>query len=150
MSSPKDFVKTRGDLHFHLRNGKDKDQKWDEKNLVLNLGIGSIAKRLISDGEAKVSHMALGTGNTAAAPADAALGAEVARVAIQGAIRITEVVTNDSIQYTAEFPAGVATGALTEAGLFSADNIWSRTVFGTFTKEPDDVLTIAWVIRFGA
>jgi hypothetical protein len=88
--------------------------------------------------------MALGTTFAAANVSDTALGAEIGRVALTTA----SVVTN-TITYTATFGAGVATGAITEAGVFnaaSAGTMMCRTVFAVVNKAAGDAVQITWAV----
>jgi hypothetical protein len=94
-----------------------------------------------------MSHMAVGTGSTAAADTDTALNTELARVALTTTTVVTTNVANDAVEYVGTFGAGVATGALVEAGLLNAGSggvMMTRTVFGVVTKAADDILTITW------
>ena len=62
---------------------------------------------------------------------------------------MTTNVTADSLQYVATFGAGVATGTLTEAGIFNAASsgtMFSRTVFAAINKTASDSVTITWKI----
>ena len=150
--SLREETKAKGTLTLTLRNKHGQIKENRVENLVLNVGLASIAKRMINDAEAKVSHMALGTDGTPAAGTDTQLGAEIGRVAMQSTTSVTETVTDDAVQHVAEFGAGVATGTLREAGLLTAvaaGKLWCRSVFAPLGKEADDVLTIAWVIKIG-
>jgi hypothetical protein len=95
---------------------------------------------------AVMSHMAVGTTNTAAAAGDTTLAAEV------GSSRTALTSYNPStntIVAICTFGAGVGTGALVEAGLFnasSAGTMLCRTVFSTINKAAGDSLTITWTI----
>ena len=95
-----------------------------------------------------MSHMAVGTGSTAAAAADTTLGTELDRNALT-----STTVTDNAIAYVCSWAAGDGTGSLTEAGLFnasSAGTMLCRTVFGTVTKSADDSMTITWTITVSA
>lgn len=61
------------------------------------------------------------------------------------------ILPNNSAQttYTATFGAGIAFGAWTEAGLFTAASagiMLSRTVFPVITKGPLDSITVTWTL----
>lgn len=138
----KDNVKATGLVSFY-RNGVLEQQK----NLVLSLGKQWIAKRCTGQASSLVTHIAVGTGTTAAAVGQTALTAELARVALSqaGAVNPGTAV----MRYEAVFAAGVATGALTEAGLFDAASgglCVARTVFDVKNKGPEDVFTVVWEI----
>ena len=128
-------------------NGNIKEQQ--DHNLVVNSGLAHIISRLQGTTQAVCSHMALGTGTTAAAATQTALVAESARVALTSTTIVTTTVANDSIQYVATFNPGTATAAITEAGLFnaaSAGTMIARTVFPVINKGALDTLTITWKI----
>lgn len=142
----KDTVNPQGKLRI-LLTGPDGIIKTDEtvNNLVVTTGKEWIAARMKDSGSPNaMSHMAVGTDNTAANVADTTLGVEAARVAISG----TTVSTNTT-QYVATFGAGTGTGALVEAGIFndsSSGTMLCRTVFPVVNKGTDDTLAITWTI----
>ena len=91
-----------------------------------------------------MSHMAIGTGSTAAAAGDTALGTESARTALT-----STTVTNNEVVYVDTFGAGTGTGAITEAGVFNASSggtMLCRTVFSVVNKGADDSMTITWTV----
>lgn len=148
----KSTIPVTGKLAITLTDSNGNIKSSETHNLVVNVGIAAIANRLISDAEAKITHMALGKGVTAAAAGNTALVTEAGRVAMQTTTQVTESVSNDAVQYVAEFGPGVATGNITEAGLFtaaSAGKMWCRSVFSVLGKEAGDTLVIAWVIKVG-
>jgi hypothetical protein len=58
-------------------------------------------------------------------------------------------VSNNIVTYTATFPAGTGTGALTEAGVFndsSAGDMLCRTTFSVVNKAAADSMIITWAI----
>jgi hypothetical protein len=126
-------------------DGSLKDSR-EVKNLVVTSGKTFIASRMVGVASNVMSHMELGTGTTAAAVGDTALGTVIAssRVALSSATSSTNVVT-----YVASFPAGTGTGAVTEAGTFnaaSAGTMLCRTVFSVVNKGVDDAMIITWTI----
>ena len=124
-------------------DGKVKEEH-QFKNLVVTVGKNFVASRMVGTASAVMSHMAVGSNNTAAAAGDTALGAELGRVALSTSTANTNVVT-----YTATFPAGTGTGAIVEAGIFnasSAGTMLCRTVFAVVNKGVDDALSITWTI----
>lgn len=113
-------------------------------NLVVTSGKGYVASRMKDTSETAMSHMAVGTSNTAAAAGQTALLNEIGRTATSS---IT--VTNNQIVYVASFGAGSGTGALTEAGIFNASSggtMLCRTVFAVVNKQSSDGMTITWTI----
>ena len=92
------------------------------------------------------SHMELGTGTTAAASADTALGTAISgsRTALT-----STTVSSNTITYVASFAAGTGTGAVTEAGIFnasSAGTLLCRTVFPVVNKQSGDSMTVTWTV----
>lgn len=113
-------------------------------NLVVTTGKNYVASRMKDTTKAAMSHMAVGTGSSAAAAGDAALGSEVARVALT-----SSTVSSNAITYVASYPAGTGTGALTEAGVLNASSsgdLLCRTVFGVLNKGANDTVLITWEI----
>ena len=91
-----------------------------------------------------MSHMAIGTGSTAAAAGNTALGSEAGRVALT-----SSTVTDNAVAYVASFGAGTGTGAITEAGLLNASSsgtLLCRTVFSVINKGANDTLGITWTV----
>lgn len=114
------------------------------KNLVVTSGLGYIASRMKDTTQAAMSHMAVGSGATAAAAGNTALGTELGRVALT-----STTVTGNQVVYVATFPAGTGTGAVTEAGLFNAGasgTMLCRTVFSVVNKDAGDTLSITWTV----
>jgi len=145
----KETPKVKGALEIVLRdkNGKVKDQR-KLKNLIVTTGVNYIADRMADAAEGAMSHMAVGTGSTAAAAGDTTLGTETARVALTSTTQ-----TNDDVVYVASFGAGTGTGALTEAGILNASSggtLLCRTVFSAVNKGASDTLQITWTVTVAA
>lgn len=142
-------LKITGRVHIVLR-GPDGGVKSDEwhNNLVVTTGKNHIADQLADKGEAAMSHMAIGTGTTAAAAGDTALQAELDRNAL-GSIAQGSGSDANKITYTADWAAGDGTGAITEAGIFNsaaAGVMLCRTVFPVKNKGAADSLTMTWIL----
>ena len=140
-----DTIKMTGDLKIVLtdENGQIKHEQ-EVKNLVVTVGKNLIASRLKDTTDAAMTHMAIGSGTTAAANGDTALGTELGRVSLT-----STTVTTNNVAYVATFPAGTGTGAVTEAGLFndvSAGTMLCRTVFSVINKGAADTLGITWTV----
>lgn len=138
----------RGRLHIRIF-GADGALKTERvlDNLVVTNGKNWAASRLLNAVSNVMSHMAIGTGAVAAALGDVSLGAEAGRVALDSAVGVNNVDT-----YAATFPAGIATGAITEAGIFNAGaggTLLARTVFAVLNKGAADYMTISWAITVG-
>lgn len=113
-------------------------------NLVVTAGKNYIASRMKDASATAMTHMAIGTGSTAAAAGNTALGSEAGRVALTS----TTVSTNN-VAYVATFPAGTGTGAITEAGILNASSsgtLLCRTVFSVINKASADTLGITWTV----
>lgn len=142
-------VKAKGEVSLVLtdENGQIKDkQSW---NMIMNVGLAFITSRMKDATAAAMTHLAIGTGTTAAAGTQTALVTESARVALTSTTQVTTTITNDAIQYLATFNPGVGTAAITEAGLFnasSAGTMLARTVFPVINKGANDTLSITWKI----
>ena len=113
-------------------------------NLVVDLGKEFIVNRMIGTSENIMSHMAVGTNNSAVQVDDDSLTTELERVSLD-----SSSVVGTTVSYVAEFGAGVGTGSLTEAGIFNdatAGTMLCRTTFATIVKSSADTLTITWNI----
>ena len=113
------------------------------KNVVVNNGLNYIASRMKDATATAMSHMAIGSDNTAAAAGNTALGTELGRVAL------TSTVTSNSVAYVGDFPAGTGTGAVVEAGILNAGSggtLLCRTVFSVVNKAAADTLKITWTV----
>ena len=113
-------------------------------NLVVTAGKGFVASRMKDTTQGAMSHMAIGTGSTAAAVGNTALVSEADRNALT-----STSVSGAALTYTATFGAGEGTGAITEAGLLnasSAGTMLCRTVFAVVNKGSQDSMTITWTV----
>jgi len=118
-------------------------------NLVVNAGLAHIADQLSSSpGQSAMSHMAIGTGATAAAAGDTTLVTELDRNALTSRTDSGAVVT-----YVGTWAAGDGTGAITEAGILnaaSAGTLLARAVFAVINKGASDSLVITWTLTVAA
>ena len=140
-----DTIKMTGDLKIVLtdENGQIKHEQ-EVKNLVVTVGKNFIASRMKDTTDTAMTHMAIGSGSTAAAVGDTTLGTELGRVSLT-----STTVTTNNVAYVATFPAGTGTGAVTEAGLFNASSsgtLLCRTVFSVINKGAADTLGITWTV----
>lgn len=146
-------LKAAGKLSIVLKDEKGAVKETREiKNLVVNTGLGHITSRLLGTSSNVMSHMALGSGTTAAAAGDTALQSQLgSRKALTSSTQSGS--NNESIVYVATFSAGEATGAVTEAGIFNASTsgtMLCRTVFSVVNKAAGDTLQITWTLTFSA
>ena len=141
----KDKLKATGSVNIVVRGEDGRvSQNFTVPNLVVDTGLNYIASRMKDASATVMSHMAVGTGTTAAASGDTALETESARVALD-----SSTVTGASISYVATYPAGTGTGALTEAGILnasSAGTLLCRTLFSVINKGAADTMTVTWTI----
>jgi len=117
----------------------------DIPNLVVTAGKNHVTSRMKDSTSAVKSHMAAGTGSVTAHASNTSLGAEIARVALS-----SSVASGNSITYIATFPAGTATGALTESGILnsaSGGTMLCRTNFAAVNKGSGDQMSITWVVQ---
>ena len=135
-----DGLKLTGKLKIAL-NGETVQEV---NNLVVTDGKEYVASRMKDATATAMSHMAIGSGSTAAAAGDSSLGTELGRVALTSTNVSGAVVT-----YVATFAAGTGTGAVTEAGILNASSsgdLLCRTVFSVVNKGASDSMTITWTV----
>ena len=140
MSNINDALKMKGRLQIHVND----ELVQEVDNLVVTAGKGYVASRMKDTTATAMSHMAIGSGSTAAAANDTALGNELGRVALTSTTVSGAVVT-----YVASFPAGTGTGAVTEAGILNASSsgtLLCRTVFSVVNKGAADSMTVTWTV----
>tara|TARA_R110000787_G_scaffold193566_1_gene305093 strand:- start:1710 stop:2144 length:435 start_codon:yes stop_codon:yes gene_type:complete len=115
-------------------------------NMVVTAGKNWIASRMNAASDGVMTHMAVGTGTTAAALANTTLVTELARQVLttSGGSVAGAVVT-----FATTYAAGTATGAITEAAILnasSAGTMLARTVFSVVNKGALDTMTISWAV----
>ena len=146
-------LKIDGQLNVVLKDktGNVKDERVI-KNLVVNAGLAFIISRMKDTTKGVMTHMAVGSGTTAAAATQTDL------VSILGSREALDSTTitgtnNEKVQYVSSFEAGDGTGAVTEAGIFNASSggdMLCRTVFSVVNKAADDTMSITWTITLSA
>jgi len=130
------------------KDGNVKEER-TEKNLVVTTGLNYIASRMKDASATAMTHMALGSGTTAAAAGQTDL---VTLLGAREALDSTTVTAN-AVAYVSSFEAGDATGAVTEAGIFNASTsgtMLCRVVFSVVNKAADDTMTVTWTITLAA
>jgi hypothetical protein len=135
-------------IELHGPDGELKEMR-EIDNLVVTAGKNHIADRLSSSPTgAAMGWMAIGTGSTAAAAGDTALGTEIDRNATTSITDSANVVT-----YVGNWAAGDGTNsAITEAGIFNAVSVGTllaRAVFTAINKGASDTLAITWTVTVG-
>ena len=141
-----DNIHIKGSLKLILRdhNGRIKERR-NLNNLIVTTGKNWIASRL-KDETTQMSYMGIGEGDTAPVIGDTNLENPLIRVLLTP---LGGVVLNNTITYTATFGNGIGTGAITEAGIFTASTAGTmlcRTVFLPMNKASTDSLSILWIV----
>lgn len=144
-----ELLRIRGTLHATLR-GPDGAVKREivKHNLIVTAGKNAITSRLASSpGTAVPTHMAIGTGVTGEVAGDTTLQTELDRNAVTSNTAAGNVLT-----VVGDWAAGDGTGAITEAGIFSAASagtMFSRATFSVINKAALDTLNITWTYTVG-
>ena len=139
-----DTIKVTGELKLTLTKPDGNTHETVIPNIVVTDGKEYIASRMKDATATAMSHMAIGTGSTAAAAGDSTLGTEAGRVSLT-----STTVTSNAVAYVATFGAGTGTGAITEAGILNASSsgdLLCRTVFSVINKGAADTLGITWTV----
>lgn len=114
------------------------------KNLVVTTGKELVAANLQGGGVTQIGYMAVGTGTTAADVSDVALETELDRNALSV---VGGTVSGAVVTYQSTWLPGDATGAISEAGLFTTElggTMLARTVFPVVNKGAEDTITVVW------
>lgn len=138
-----DDITLKGHVKIELTKPHGLVEVYEYDNLVVTTGKAFVASRMVDASAPVMSHMAIGTDNTAPAVGQAALLAEVARVAQNPAGSAAGAV----VTYLATFNAGVGTGAIVEAGIFNAaaaGTMLSRVTFPVVNKQAADGMSVTW------
>ena len=139
-------LKATGMVHVTHTKATGEVVEFQVPNLVVTAGKNHIAAKIVATTNSPVSmtHMAIGIGTGTPAAGDTTLGSEVGRVSLSGS-----VVSTNTITYTATFPAGTGTGAVTEAGILNASSsgtLLCRTTFPAVNKQAGDTIAVTWVV----
>jgi hypothetical protein len=149
--TPQALIKGRLNIVLKGPDGQVKDEE-EVDNLIVTVGRYHIADQMADQSEAAMSHMAIGTGTTAAAATDTALETELDRNALSSTTQGASTDAN-KVTFIGDWAAGDGTGAITEAGIFnsaSAGIMLCRTVFAVKNKGAGDTLTLTWVLTISA
>lgn len=153
MDQLKDGIKLTGSVNVKLigPDGNVKQEHTDH-NLVVTVGKDYLAAWLAAASQPGefMTYVGLGTDNSGPASGDTALGAEFSGGGYSRAdgtlSSLSNVWTN-----TATFNPGNGTGAITEAGLFSASTsgtMFARQVFSVYNKAAGDTMVVVWSVTF--
>ena len=134
-------ARLRGMLQSVLRRADGSVLYAAEENLITNGGFDFIADVMGNNAQpADMSHIAIGTGTTAAAASQTALVTEVAR----GVAVYDHTAGQKTFTMAETFAAGTGTGAITESGVLNAASggtMLNRVVFAAINKGANDSLT---------
>ena len=142
-------MKIKGHINVKLydKSGKLKSEV-DKHNVIVTAGKNFLAAWLAATSQALpfMNYMSLGTGTTAAGASDTTLETELPT-------RVAGTISSSTATWTnqATFGAGVDTGAITEAGLFSATaagTMFARQTFAVQNKLAGDTIVFTWNVTF--
>ena len=142
----------------YVCRGQDGEIKWTHhtpQNTITELHDAMVADRISGGADTLITHCHCGTGAGQGA-ADTNLAAPIAenRTAVDSTTQGAGASDNDVV-YVTTFPAGVCTGAIEEAGLFSAIAVATadmKCYDDTISKVKGalDSLVITWTNTYGA
>lgn len=135
-------MQLQGAMTLIVRRASGDIETVHKDNIIVNVGFDFIADAIGKSASrpSVMGFIALGTGTTAAAASQSALVSELDR----NAATYAHTVGTKVFSFTADFPAGDGTGAITEAGVFNAVSggiMLDRVVFPVVNKGADDSLT---------
>lgn len=140
----KDRNGVAGKLQIVLTKGTGEVITHDVENLVVDTGLNYIVHRMKDATVTPMDHVGVGEGTTTPVGADTVLEQEIGRAAVSSV-----VVTANKLVYSVTFVPGIATGAITEAGIFNdavSGVMLSRTVFPVINKQIADTMSITWTV----
>ena len=138
----------KGTPTFTLRDSNgDIINQFTKKNLIVNTGVDWIVARMVGSSTDKMSHIAIGNGNSTPIPSNVTLDSETLRksVDVLGGTKIAS-----AIKLTVTYSPGQGSGTISEAGVFTANTggvMISRVVFTPFVKAAADTLEIEWIFE---
>jgi hypothetical protein len=135
-------MQLQGAMTLIVRRASGDVETVHKDNIIVNVGFDFIADAIGKSASrpSVMGFIALGTGTTAAAASQSALVSELDR----NAATYAHTGGTKAFSFTADFPAGDGTGAITEAGVFNAASggiMLDRVVFPVVNKGADDSLT---------
>jgi hypothetical protein len=135
-------MKLHGAITLMLKKANGEVETVHKDNIIVDVGFDFIADAIGKSASRPgvMGYIALGTGTTAAEAGQTALVTEIDR----NAATYAHTAGTKTFTFTADFAAGDATGAITEAGVFNASSsgiMLDRVVFPVVNKGADDSLT---------
>ena len=132
-------------------------EMYEKDNTFMAVGDAHVADQLdVSPDEAVMGFMSVGTGTTAFTTASTTLNSEIDRNSLNASYPDQTLGSDDNdIVYKANWAAGDATDALTEAGIFNSSvtdqgTMLAASTFSVINKGASDTLTITWTVTVGA
>lgn len=116
-------------------------------NLVTKAGVDFVFDTVFGSNVTHMNYIAVGTGTTAVANTQTALVSQLLRKSAS----YSHSAGTNLATVTATFNAGEATGAITEAGIFSASSagsMFDRVVFPVINKGANDTYTATFEITY--
>lgn len=149
----KDGQLVRGNLRLVLtdKDGKIKDKR-EFQNTITVLQDATVADRMAGGTDTLIDYTGVGTTSGGKTTSSTDLEAQVVRVQNDSNTQGAGADDNDVI-HVSTFGAGVGTGALVEAGLFTgaADStLMAWQDFSVINKGAGDTLTVTWTVTYGA
>lgn len=149
----KDSYPVKGKLHLLLtdKDGKVKDER-EYKNTITVLHDATVADRMAGGTDTLILYTGIGTTSGGKTTASVQLEAQVARV-LNDTNTQGGGAEDNNVEHVSTFAAGVGTGAIVEAGLFTgaADTtLMAFQEFSVINKGAGDTLTVTWTVTYGA
>jgi hypothetical protein len=137
-------LKQTGDVIVTKVSPDGTKQTYEFKNRVVDSGLTLLINKFITGAGVAPTNITIGTGTAAVTATD------VSTTTLASAVISATIVSGNTVEFQADWPAGVGTGAVTEAGIFCSGTLFARTVFPVVNKLPLDELYISWIITFSA
>lgn len=138
-------MKLNGAMTATLKHENGDVEVFHKNNMIVDVGFDFVADALCKANSRPnpLSHIAVGTGTDAVIGTQTSLSAELTRLAAT----YSHTVGTKAFTLTATFDAGVATGPITEAGVFNdaVDGIMlDRVMFPVVNKQENDILDVVF------
>ncbi len=148
-----DVIRMKGFIEMELRNASNQEVlRRETHNVIVTSGrawvLQQICSSMISTAQT-INNMAVGTGTTAPATSDSALGGESLRKSI-GTFTTTNLTSNPPSWLAAvSFATNEANTTLGEVGLFNSSSggtMLGRATFTTINKTTSNTLSISYTV----
>lgn len=149
-----DVIQLKGRYEIQLQDilGRPVAPKVVTPNTVVTVGRRWVLENIYSGGAASaqvLSHLAVGTGTTAPATSDTALGSETLRIAIGTFTTSNLTSSTPNLRFEASFATNQANTTLGEVGIFNSSasgTLFSRSTMTTIDKTTSNTLSISYVL----